>query len=560
MSMDGAEIVRQYQARKTARALFDWRWEEMAPFICPSRIGIRRQLPVGAKQTRNVYDSTTMVAAEQCAHFIAGHIINPSQRWFGLAMADPRVRDSDPVREWLEECRDRMLTRLAQSMFYAEAPESLIDFVGFGTGDLLVEENPQPVNRTVRGFRGFRFEAVKTGRFVIAEGPDGLVDVLQREYTLSARQIQAQWGADPQARLPAAVTRAIAEQHVEQPFTLLHSIEPRPTAQRGAGALGMPWASVWVELADKQVLREGGYPVFPASVPRYQKTPGEVYGRGRGDLAFPDAWTLNSAKRMGFEDWALKIRPPVLQAHDSVIGTLRLTPGAPTSVNLKMGRSLQDSIMPFQTGSHPEVSQIKEEELRRSIREIFFVDAIRQLLTVEKSEMTAFEFAKKIELLFRLMGPVYGRTEREWLHRIIDACFALQFAAGDFPPPPPEVWETDGAIVTEFQNPLAKAQRSGDAESLAMAFNDLAPLGQVQPQVWDWIDADKTVKGVFEIRGVPAVWTRSDDEVAALRAARQQQNETANDLAAANQIADSMGKAAPLVKALQPAAAPQGTA
>ena len=543
---DGTELVKRYLRKKDERAAFDERWEAMAPYLSPSRMGILGQYTPGAKQSSGIYDSTAMMAAETMAMFIAGHVINPSQQWFGYRMRDTEAATSDSVREWLEECRDRTLKRMSASLFYAEGPESLIDYGGFGTGFLMTEEAPQPVNRTLQGFRGFYFHAEKTGRFCIEEGPDGLVDSAWREFELTARVAESQWG---RPALSENIQTALREGQIDKRFKFVHVIYPRPRAEQGYGSKGMPWASCWVELEAKHVVHESGYITFPAAVPRYHKTPGEVYGRGRGDIAFPDVWTLNTAKKMGLEDWALKIRPPVLTRSDSVIGTLKLTPAGPTSINTH-GMRIQDVIMPFQTGSHPEVSQLKEEELRRSIREIFYVDAIRQLLQVEKSEMTAFEFAKKIELLFRLLGPVYGRLEWEYLHRVVDITFDLQLHASAFSPPPPEVFMTDGQIDVEFQNPIAKAQRAGDVEAFTLAINDMAPMGQISPQMFDIFDPDKAAKGIADIRGVSAKWLRTDKEIAMLRAARQQQDQQENALAQLEQAAGAAGKTVPMMKML----------
>jgi len=549
MPANGTEVIQRYVKKKAERANFDIRWERMAPFIAPSRIGIIRKRSEGVKQTQGVYDSTTMMAAETMAQFIAGHIINPSQQWHGYTMRDTSVQDNGQIREWLEESRDRTLKRMSASLFYAEGPESLIDYGGFGTGFLLTEEAPQPSNRIIRGFRGFYFHAEKTGRFVIDEGIDGLVDSAWREFEMSARSIKDQWG-EKEGALPENVQNSLAMGQQDRKFKIVHAIYPRPRSEQTHGALGMPWASVWVELESRHLIQESGYRVFPAAVPRYHKTPGEVYGRGRGDIAFPDTWTLNSAKKMGLEDWALKIRPPVLVRSDSVIGTLRLVAGGPTSINTH-GLPIQQSIMPFESGGRPEVSHIKEEELRQSIREIFYVDQIRQLMQVEKSEMTAFEFAKKLELLFRLMGPVYGRLEWEYLNRVVDIAFDLQLAAGAFSPPPPQIYQTDGQIDITFQNPIAKAQRAGDAEALTLVINDLAPLGQMFPQMFDRIDPDKAANGIFEIRGMPAKWQRSDKEIASLRAERQKQNAQENALAQLEQASSAAGKAAPVLKMLQ---------
>jgi hypothetical protein len=560
MPADGEKIVKSFERAKARRFNFDSRWEAMAPYIAPSRMGIITKYAEGEKQTRNVYDSTTMLAAETMAMFIAGNIINPAQRWFDFQMRDPLARQSDATREWLDELRDLTLRRKSASLFYAEGPESLIDYGGFGTGFLLCEEAPQPVNRVVTGFRGFRYEAVKTGRFWLEEGADGLVDSFYRLFEWTARICKDAWGDNPRASLPEKVKQAITEGQLDKPFQFIHSVYPRPRAEQGAGIYGMPWASCWVELESKHLVYESGYPVFPAAVPRYHKTPGEVYGRGRGDIVFPDTWTLNTAKKMGLEDWALKIRPPIFVGNDSVIGSLKLVPGGPTSINRHGGR-IQDVVMPFQTGSSPEISQLKEDELRRSIREVFFVETIRQLLQFEErsnTRTTREEFVRKLEILFRLLGPVYGRLEWEFLHRDIDLAFQLQLATGAFPPPPAEVMDTDGQIDVEFQNPIARAQRAGDAESLQLAIGDLTPLANLFPQVFDRLDPDKTADGIYSLRGVPAKWMRDDQEVAAVRVERAKRDERENALAEAEQAAGAVGKMAPVLKALPGGKMPEG--
>jgi len=546
MPTHGREIINRYNKLKNERSNFDDRWEAMAPFVAPSRKGINALFAPGVKQTLGVYDSTTMAAAEISSQFVAGHTINPAQLWFGLKMRNEEISQLDPVKEWLEESRDRMLKNLAASMFYAEAPESLIDYVGFGTGSLLMEELPQPVNKTIEGFRGFFVHADKIGRFVIAEGPDGLVDTEMREFKFTVRQTMDRWGQDS---LPENMKQALAKGEIDKQFTFIHDIEPRPKTDRKGGSLGMPWLSVWVEKDSKHIVNESGYNLFPAAVPRYQKTPGEVMGRGRGDLAFPDAWTLNTAKRMGFEDWALKIRPPVLSRHDSVIGSLKLVPAGLTSINTHGGR-IQDQIVPFQTGSHPEVSQIKEEELRRSIRQIFFVDQILALMEVQKTQMTATEILTKMDLLFRLLGPVYGRLQREWLTAIVDISFDLMLDAGALSPPPEEVFDTDGTIDVEFFNPIAKAQRAGDIDAINLAINDLAPMGQLFPQIWDGLDPDKLRAHVFDVRGVPAKVVRTEEEIGVVREAREEQDQQENQMAQLKEGSEVARNVAPVVKAL----------
>lgn len=546
MPADGHAIIKRHDKLDGESGPYKARCQRMAPYIAPSRLGSLQQ-STGQPQNLGVYDSTTMQAAELMAMFIAGHIINPSQRWFDYEMEQPEMNKIDSVREWNEECRDITLKHCSSSMFYAEGPESFIDYAGFGTGFLLAEESPQPSNLNLKGFRGFYFNAEKTGSFLIQDGANGLVDTAFRRFELTARVAEDRWG---KAALSEKIRSTLEAGKGDESFKFVHAIYPRPKGEQyGLAGKGMPWASCWVEYETKHIVLETGYRKFPAAVPRYQRTPGEVTGRGRGDLAFPDTWTLNSAKRMGLEDWALKIRPPIMHSHNSVIGTLRMIPGAPTPINTQ-GQDIRHAIMPWETGSHPEVSQINEENLRKTIRSIFYVDQILALMEVQKSEMTAFEFAKKIELLFRILGPVYGRMEWEYLFRIVDIMWDLLYHAGAFPPPPPEIQQTNGRISMQFHNPIAKAQRSGDAEALTLALNDLGGLAQIFPQVFDRLDPQETADGIFDIRGLPAKWLRSDEQLKRYQAEKQKQQEQELAMQQAGQLADAAGKGAPMAKVL----------
>lgn len=558
MPANPKEIVSTHKKMIAKRSTNSDRWERQAPFIAPSRVGITSDFSPGQKQTGGVYDSTNMMSAELLAHFVAEHLINPTQQWINYTspISNDENIDLDEAREWCEESKDRSLSRLGASLFYAEGPESLIDWCGFGTGWMIGEENSQPINETIKGFRGFFWHAEKTGRFYIEEGINGLVDRTHREYKMSVRGISDKFGPDSQPDkkpLPEVIQKCIQEAHWDREFKVVHAIYPRPKSeQHSGGAKGYPWSSSWVLLEEAELLKESGYKTFPVAIPRYQRTPGDAYGRGRGDIAFPDTWTLNSAKRMGFEDWALKIRPPIMHRSDSVIGSLRLIPGGPTSINTHGGR-IQDAIMPFETGSKPEVSHLNEEELRKSIRSIYYVEHILNLMQVNKSEMSAFEFARKIELLFKIIGPVYGRVEWEWLYRIAQITFITQLNAGDFSPPPPSMINRNTGeirIGVVFNNPIAKAQRSGDAEAFMMAMNDLGPYATQFPQVLDWVDPDETAQGILVgVRSVPAKWLRNKKQVEAIRAERAKQQAQDLQLQRAEQLAGVAGKAAPMIAA-----------
>lgn len=553
----GKALDARYRSLLGHRQLFEPLWELLAPYIDPSRVGITKTVTTGQRQTQHVYDSTGQFANDLFAKFLMGSITNAAQKWSSLRMRHDALNRQDDVREWLEESRDRMHAAFNASNFYAEAFECYKDYGGFGTGSLLCTERPQPEETTQRGFRGLRFEAQRIGRYVVAENAEGRIQTMMRAEQLSAAAAMEKFGHD---KLPEKIRGRLSQpSKIDQLDTYIHAIVPRPKgeAMGRVGARGMPFASVYYEQESTQIVLESGFADYPAFHPRMDKTPGETWGRGRGHLALDDLRTLNTAKRMGFEDWALKIRPPMLVASDSVIGgTIRWRPAGPTVIDTK-GRAIRDVMAPMQTGSHPEVSQIKEEELRRSIRQTYFVDQILAMLEVDKPQMTAYEFSKKLELLFKLMGPFFARFQSEFLDPLHDRVFNLMYRQGAFSPPPDVLLEVGGDIDVEYHGTLARAQRMTDVDAMNQALATLLPLAEAEQRltgavtVLDKIDFDKWTDKVVETQGVPASVTRSEDEITALRQARQAQQQAAQKQEQLAAVAQAAGHAAPMVKAVQ---------
>jgi len=470
----------------------------------------------------NTYDSTGLFAAELAAHFVSGVMMSPATEWMHLKFENEEHNKIEEAREWLEECNDLMLKAFARSNFYSEAAESVLDYIAFGSGSLFREEQPQSLFRPVKGFRGFLFSCDRIGRYVIGVGVDGSVDTEIRTFSMTARTAELKWGSE---NFPDEMKKALVND-IDKAFPILHSISPRavgsikdlrPTNKE------MPYASVWVEKDSKTELFEGGYHEFPASVARYKVVPGELWGRGRGELAFSDIRTLNTLKEIYLQDLALKAKPPIMELSDSVIGERRIIPGGKIVVKSPRTGRVQDVFAPFMTGSNAPDVKDTIQGLQDSIKQIFFVQQILALLEVQKPEMTAYEFAQKLQLLYRLAGPAYGKLDRDFLAPVVESCFEMMLRRDAFPSPPEVLLETGAVIITYFSNPLSQAQQQGDVEAMSLAFQDLTPFAQMFPAIMDGWDPDKVFQKVTAIRRVPAFVTRGQDEVTKVREEREKQ-------------------------------------
>ena len=79
----------------------------------------------------------------------------------------------------------------------------------------------------------------------------------------------------------------------------------------------------------------------------------------------------------------------------------------------------------------------------------------------------------------------------------------------------------------------------------------VAPLAETHPEVLDNIDHDAVLRHVAEVAGTPSTILRSAEEVARIRAARNQAREQQAQMETVGQVAEAAKNAAPVLKVLQ---------
>lgn len=520
---------------KTTRMLYEPLWEELATYILPRRIGIGSIQTPGQKQTSSLYDSTAIHSNELLAASMHGTLTPSSSKWFSLKLRDDRLNQIKEVMDWLDICGDRMYLALRQSNFNSEIHEVYLDQGCFGTACLFVEEKPIKAY----GFQGFQFTAIQNSAYCISEDAEGRVDTLFREFQLTPRAAIKKWGKG----VGEKVTKAAEGTDSETLYTFLHCVYPSEDGK-------IPYTSHYIGIDDRNEISTGRYYEFPYMVPRWSKSSGEPYGRGPGHTAIPDVKTLNKAKEFGLKAWAKDLDPPTFEKDGGVIGSLKLYPG---------GRNVARDKEAIWTMDHHiryDVSQIKEEELRQSIRQIFYSD---QLKLQEGPEMTATEVQVRYELMQRLLGPTIGREEAELMNPMIERNFGVMFRANsklfEVIPPPPAVLAKMGIreIDIEYEGPLAKAQRMTELAANKQVWAVGVDMSTVQPQVLDNLDGDSTIRNTAEIVGATKI-LRSMEEVKRIRDERAKAQAEEQKKLDLERMAVGAGRAAPALKALSEAA------
>src|SRR5262245_8050622 len=544
MPVEPAAIFKRYEALKADRAPWESDWRDLANYILPRKGSAIGKTPVqGEKQTTRLFDSTAVDANAKLAQSIQGSLTSPAMRWFRLRMREEDLNTVPEIAMWLEDTANRAYSALQQSNWNAEVFEVYLDLGAFGTGAMLaVERDDLPLAT----FRGMRFEALGIGTYCIAEDAMGRVDTLYRVYSLSAAACVRQWGA---AKVGERIRKLALTKPTER-VEILHGVYPRPNGQAGAIATRKAFASCYLAIADKHLIHESGFDEFPFLVPRWTKASGEVYGRGPGHVALPDIRTLNKMTELESRAVAKAIDPPMLVRDHGVIGAIRLTPGAVTTTRDDPSKTF----MPLESGAKYQVGQIKSEQLKMAIRDMYYNS---QLQFPNNQVMTATEVERRYEIMHRVLGPTVGRLEYEKTIPAAERTVTIMFRRGALAPPPPQMIEAIqsglGEIDILAEGPLARAQRGSDVLAAERWLSMILPLMQADPSVTDNVNFDQVARMTADATGVPAKMLRTLEEMAALRKDRNQKQAQAEQMAQMSEMSKAARNVAPALKAVAPA-------
>ena len=523
-------LMKRYQTLQTNRSHWESHWQELGDYVCPRKADITKKRTGGDKRTELIFDGTAIHAAELMSATLHGMLTNAATPWFDLRYENDELNGDDEAKEWLEGATDVMYQHLARSNFQEQIHELYSDLVTFGTGVIFIENDEND---------GFRFSTRHIAECYVSENEQGRVDTVFRKYKTTARAAVRQFGEQE-------VTQRIAKLNSDDPYAeieLLHIVMPREERnRRKKNAVNKPFASIYLDPAEKMIIGESGYDEFPYCVPRFLKASFEIgYGRSPAMTALPDTKMVNKMSEVVIRASQLQIHPPLMVPDDGFMLPVRTTPGG-----LNFYRSgTRDRIEPLNIGANNPLGEMQLEQRRQAIRAAFYVD---QLILGTGPQMTATEVVQRTEEKMRLLGPVLGRLQAELLQPLIGRCFAILSRQKAFAAAPPMLRE--GNIDIEYVSPLAKAQRTGDIQGILQMIEFLMPLMQLDQGVADYLDMDGLAKHIIKVTGTPAAVVRGEGEVAGIRENRAAAMQAEQELMAAQQVASAAGDAAPALRAV----------
>lgn len=514
--MDPLEIRARYDSLVSQRKTVEDVWEVINQLVVPFRGDFFRDITsehaVTWRDNREIFDSTAVDAANTLAASIHGALTSPAIRWFELGYRNSVLNELQEPREWLENAASKCFTALQDSNFNLEANETYLDLVTYGTS-MIIEE----VEEKNGVFQKLIFQSVPVEETWFEQDWSGQAHRAYRRYMWTPVQMITKFG--PNGVPQDIITKAATPQGMDVKEKVIMCIYPREDKKNAnvsslLAPLERPIGMKYVlHRSADELGEEGGYYEMPAFIPRWRKTSKSMWGHGPAMIALPDILTINSLVELILKATEKVVDPPTKVTERGLLSDLDLEPAGLTVVRT------MDSMEPYESKARFDVSQLQREQLKQSIRSIFFVD---QLELKESPAMTATEVQTRYELMQRLLGPTLGRLQSDYLDPLVQRTFNILYRAGQLGQPPAVVFDSDGELDIIYTGPLVRAQRADIAQGVTRWIATLAELGEITPDVLDVPNWDAIAKELASLEGVPAKLMNSDIIIKKARKARQE--------------------------------------
>ena len=498
------------------RANFNNLWQAVAELVAPNNADFTVKHVEGQRRTQRIFESTATRALEHFCAAMESMLCPASTRWHRLEIDDPALANDIEVQQYLDSVTDCLFrARYAPAAnFQSQMHEVFYQEGAFGVGPLLIDDVP--------GY-GLRYRALSLCQTYGMENSAGVIDHVQREYTMSARAAidACDRGIFDKDKLPDQIRNACEKNPLQQ-FTFIHAVYPNKDIVAGAkDKRGMKFSSCQVSKEFRCTLRESGYSSQPMLLARYRKSPEETYGRGPCVDVEPEIRMLQEMQKTIIRQAQRDVAPPLLLMDDGSLGAFDLRANA-----MNFGAMSADGkplVMPLQTGSRFEVSQELINESRSAVQSALLTDIFAIL--EKEPNMTATEVLQRAQEKGQLLAPIIGRQQSELFGPMIERELDILDRAGQLPSPPDKLRRLGSiSLKVVYESQIQVTQRQGEALAINQVLQQMAPLMQIDPSVAKSINMPRTFRLLAKANGAPAGMLNTDEEMqqADAQAANQQ--------------------------------------
>jgi hypothetical protein len=488
------DLIKRHGAKKADRTTVEVMWEAIERFVTPYRgrffYDQRSEHSIDWFNSRDIYDSTPVMAHRNLSASIHGSLTSPTLRWFDLRFRNEELNGDKGSVGWLQDAADAVHYELQDSNWDLEINKAYQDVCGFGTTALVLEEGPGRAD-----WGGLEFISVPLKEVYFELGYDGQAVRFFREIEWTPQQIMTKFGDD----VPGKV-KELEKAGSDAKLKVLYCIYPRNNKIMKWGEKvapsRRPWASCYLLLECDDDDRKLG--------------------------------VVKDVIRAR----AKQIDPPILAEERSIITDLNLDPATISVVRSVKG------VVPFLTGGQVMTADAEIDRLQANIRSYFMVDRI-DFPDMQPQPMTATEAQIRYERMQRYMGATLAQLRVELLNPVVERTFNMMVRKGLIPKPPEKVTKAGGIYEVEYLGSLTRAQQVDEVTAIERTMMTAGSLAEVFPDALDVIDAPKAIRMIGRKLNAPATIMRDEKEVKA----KQKEREDKREAMEANALMQAEGEA-----------------
>lgn len=510
--------LREHARLKGLRAPWESTYREMDERFPDGAGGFNKGTLGDIRGQRN-YDTTHISALERFAAAGVAITTPEEQQYIRVKFMNPELMKLRSVKLWCSLASQRLYAiRHAVSTGFITAANEDWDQLGrYGTSPMFVNGRP--------GY-GMSYETLHLSQVFIDVDASRRVDTVHRCYSLTARQLEKEFGMDgltPDMR--DALAAGNGKENTE--FEILLVVAPNRSWDREKlDWRRMPIVSRWLAVKEKIYLRRSGYFTMPIAVSRHTTSPGEIYGRSPAIKQAPTIAGLNAMRHTTLRAGQKAVDPALAIPDDTTIKRIATRAGGIAAGLMGDRGELLVGRVPGGENGIPYALEMIEQE-RAEVRKAF-LEEFYKILTDPNSRMTTTEVLEVMAKQGVLVRPFASRYATEKQDPVSQRELELAIRYRQLPPMPPEVFEAGAWPRAEYENPLAAMARAERVSKGMRYIEALTPLAQLDGgAVLDYLDYDAMAPGMAEDIGVPEEWICGPDQVAAKRQAREEEKRAA---------------------------------
>ena len=522
--MTPEEIINVRNIELSAQSNIRNLWQRTSDFVYPY-VQITSKFEDGTDRTKEIFDLTPLLDSEDMVSNLK-HVLFPAGQVFFAIKVGNSTKLPDNIQRYISMLTEVAHDRIFNSNFITELDEVLRSLIHFGPASIFSEWTPRT---------GLNYRNTVIGTYQLIENSKKLVDgiIITIEYT--PKQAKEEFGdkAGPD------ILKALEDpKKSNTKFEFIYIIKPREIINPNLSLrvnTNMEWEEQVVNVKEKLIVLESGYPQFPYHTARWKRPANEKNGRGISTELLPQIKVLNRMNR-DFNEVGNKWANPARETLSSFDGRYRTFPGANNVVReLPTSRAVDQGL----NGNF----NITEKSLDRQtgiIDRAYFRNAFNPIDDLTGDRRTTLEIRERVRGTWPKIGNPVARIWYEQIAPLVERSILLLIRNGVVEQPPAELEGVGFGL--EFVSPFALELRSQQSKAFQEWAFIVGEMESVFPGAIDNVDSDDAIQRLGRTLGVNTEDMSSEEQRTEKREARALKEREALELQAAQVAGQAYGQ------------------